>query len=178
MEDLSLHVLDIVENSIEAGARDIRIHIHEDTEADLLEITIEDDGRGMDAMTVAQVRDPFYTTRQTRRVGLGLSLFQEAARDAGGDLSLHSEEGKGTRVTATFQYGHIDRKPLGDIARTLRTLMLSHPEIRFRFSHFRDGEEENYDTGSMGDGAGKEQRKSSSADDSDVSRNQPHMSEA
>ena len=178
MEDLSLHILDIVENSIEAGARDVRIHIREDTEDDLLEVIIEDDGRGMDAEVIAKVRDPFYTTRKTRRVGLGLSLFQEAARETGGDLYLRSDEGKGTKVTATFQHSHIDRKPLGDIARTLRTLMLSHPEIRFRFNHFCDGEEVTFDTGLMGNGAGEEQRKSSSADDLDVSGNQPHMSEA
>ena len=178
MEDLSLHILDIVENSIEAGAKEVGIHIREDIEDDLLEVIIEDDGRGMDAKAISQVRDPFYTTRKTRRVGLGLSLLEEAAREAGGNLSLRSEQGKGTRVTATFQHSHIDRKPLGDIARTLRTLIFSHPEIRFRFNHFCDGEEETFDTGLMGNGAGEEQRKSSSADDLDISGNQPHMSEA
>ena len=146
MDDLSLHILDVVENSIEADARNIIIQIWEDSKADKLTIEISDDGRGMDEATLQKVLDPFYTTRKVRRVGLGLSFLQQAAQLANGDLSIHSQVGQGTTVKATFQHSHIDRKPLGDMAKTLITLVIGHPNIRFRYAHQKNGQKGEIDT--------------------------------
>ncbi|MFB0516656.1 MAG: ATP-binding protein [Candidatus Neomarinimicrobiota bacterium] len=146
MEDLSLHILDIVENSIRAGAREVEIRVEENMAEDRLEIEIRDDGAGMDQATIKQALDPFFTTQSVRKVGLGLSLFREAARAAGGDLALQSEPGKGTRVKATFQHSHIDRQPLGDIAKSLIILIVANPEIRFQYRHQKDGREYQVDS--------------------------------
>ncbi|UCD38132.1 MAG: ATP-binding protein [Fidelibacterota bacterium] len=146
MEDLSLHILDIVENSIRSGAREIQILIREEPAADLLEIEVKDDGMGMNAETQAKALDPFYTTRSTRRIGLGLSLFRESARQAGGDLVVASVPGKGTCIKATFQLSHIDRKPIGDMGQTLQTLMIGNPDIHYRYIHFENGKENHFDS--------------------------------
>ena len=138
MQDLSLHILDIVENSIAASATRIRILIAEDTERDLLSLEISDNGAGMDAETQKKVLDPFYTTRTTRRVGLGLPLLAQAAREGGGHLELDSEPGRGTTVKAVFQLSHPDRKPLGDIAATLETILCGRPELDLQFEYKRD----------------------------------------
>lgn len=140
MEDLSLHILDIVENSIAASATRIRILITEDTQRDLLSLEISDNGRGMDAETQKKALDPFYTTRTTRRVGLGLPLLAQAAREGGGHFELDSETGRGTTVKAVFQLSHPDRKPLGDIAETLQTILSGRPELDLRFEYKRDSE--------------------------------------
>ncbi len=135
MEDVSLHVLDIVENSIAASARKISIVIDEDIENDTLVLEIRDDGAGMDEETLRRVTDPFFTTKTVRRVGLGLPMLAQAARESGGDIEIQSKVGEGTKVRATFQYSHPDRKPLGDIAETLSTLILANPEIEFVYEH-------------------------------------------
>jgi anti-sigma regulatory factor (Ser/Thr protein kinase) len=140
LEDLSLHILDVAENGLRAGARHIWIRIREDRKANLLEVEIEDDGRGMDPDMAKQVLDPFVTTRTTRRVGLGLPLLDDAARMAGGSVELTSEAGKGTRVRATFQHDHIDRKPLGDMGATLVALILGSPQVEVVYEHGMDGE--------------------------------------
>ena len=142
MEDLSLHILDVVENSIEANASKIEIKIVEKKKKDLLAIEIKDNGRGMNRETINKVLDPFYTTRTTRRVGMGLSLLAQAAKESNGNFEINSKVGVGTEVKATFQYSHIDRKPIGDMKNTLITLMVSHPEINFVYEH--QDEEENY----------------------------------
>ena len=146
MEDLSLHILDIAENSANAGARNIDISILEDTSQDMLRIQISDDGRGMEPAVLEQVTDPFYTTRTTRRVGLGLALFNEAARAANGSMDVHSIFGKGTTVTATFQLSHIDRKPLGDMADTMVTLVLGNPDVHIVYTQERGGDTFRFDT--------------------------------
>ena len=156
MEDLSLHVLDIVENSLRAGAKTVEIQINEDRKRDVLEIEIRDDGGGMDASTVEKATDPFFTTKSVRRVGLGLSLFQGAARRAGGDLSLSSKPGEGTTVKATFQHSHIDRQPLGDMAKTLTTLIIANPAVHFRYVHRENGDEYQIDSKQLMDGSWKE----------------------
>jgi len=138
MEDLSLHILDIVENALTASADRVRILIHEDTGSDLLLLEIEDNGRGMDAELRPRALDPFFTTKTTRRVGLGLPLLAQAARESGGAFELLSEPGRGTTVRAVFQLSHPDRKPLGDIAETLRTILCGRPELGLRFDHTRD----------------------------------------
>lgn len=138
MEDLSLHILDVAENSINAEALKIEIRILDQKANDLLILEIIDDGKGMDAENVKKALDPFFSTKTTRRFGLGLPLLAEAARTANGDFSIESRPGKGTRIKATFQTSHIDMKPLGDIALTLVTLILGHPEVEILFSHHID----------------------------------------
>ena len=131
MEDLSLHILDVAENSIMASAGRIEIRIDEDQTKDLLTLDISDDGRGMDEETLKNALDPFFTTRKTRRVGLGLSLLAQAARQSGGTMDVISQPQKGTSVRATFRLSHPDCKPMGDIAQTMQTLVVAHPEIDF-----------------------------------------------
>jgi anti-sigma regulatory factor (Ser/Thr protein kinase) len=138
MEDLSLHILDIVENSITAGASRVKIRIIEDIKGNLLIIEISDNGRGMDEDTIKMAYDPFFTTKTTRRVGLGVPLLAQAARESNGNISITSEKEKGTTIIANFQYNHIDRKPLGDIGKTLIVLIAAHPEIDFVFEHRRN----------------------------------------
>ena len=135
MEDLSLHLLDIAENSIRAHARHIEIGLVEDRNQDLLTLTLADDGEGMSEEERRGAAHPFFTTKEGKRIGLGLSLLAQAAQEAGGGLLIESEKGRGTRVAATFRLSHIDRKPFGDIPTTLRCLEASHPEIAFRFTH-------------------------------------------
>jgi 3',5'-nucleoside bisphosphate phosphatase len=135
MEDLALHILDIAHNSIEAGATELDIELTEEIDADLLVIEVRDNGPGMNAESLAHATDPFYTTRKTRRVGLGIPMLAEAARAAGGELSIDSKPGAGVRVRAAFRHGHIDRAPLGDIETTLMVLMAGHPDLRLRFRH-------------------------------------------
>jgi DNA mismatch repair ATPase MutL len=138
MQDLSLHVLDIVENSIDAGAKNVEISIREDRERDVLTIEIADDGCGMNEAVLEKAADPFWTTRETRRVGLGLSLFEQAAQMAGGTLKIDSQPEVGTRVTASFQSSHIDRKPLGKLTNTLLTLIVAHSDVEFSYSYEGD----------------------------------------
>jgi hypothetical protein len=133
MREIALHLLDIVENSAAAASRDIRIEVHEDLHHDLLSASVTDDGRGMDAEVAQKVQDPFYTTRTTRKLGLGIPLLKLAAEQAGGRFSLGSEPGKGTRVEAEFRHSHIDRMPLGDLASTFLTALISHPAIHWTF---------------------------------------------
>ena len=139
MEDLSLHILDIVENAIAAKAKKIDLLIREELNEDRLVIEIADDGIGMDDEVREKATDPFFTTRASRRVGLGLSLMAQAGREAGGMLRIESELGKGTKVTATFQYSHIDRKPLGSMIETMTTLLLGNPELDISYSHQKEG---------------------------------------
>lgn len=139
MEDISLHILDIAENSIAAGATIIKITIAEDTGKDLLSVEIEDNGKGITDEFIKKVLDPFYTTRTTRKTGFGLSFFAQSAREAGGDISIKSKEGKGTAISACFKYSHIDRKPLGNIADTLIVLIAGNPQIDFLYEHRRNG---------------------------------------
>ncbi|MBN2790068.1 MAG: ATP-binding protein [Candidatus Delongbacteria bacterium] len=135
MEELSLHILDVVENSIAAGALRIEVNITEDATNNILAIEINDNGKGMSEETVEKVLDPFYTTRTTRRVGMGLSLLSQASEESNGTFNIRSKIGEGTEVKATFQYDHIDRKPIGDLKSTFIALLTSYPEINFVFTH-------------------------------------------
>lgn len=139
MEDLSLHILDIVENAISAKAKRIDILVTEEPKEDRLVIEIKDDGIGMDEEVSRKAIDPFFTTRTSRKIGLGLSLMAQAAQEAGGVLRIESEMGKGTKVTATFQYHHIDRKPLGNMMETMTTLLLGNPELSVSYTHKKEG---------------------------------------
>ena len=130
MEDLSLHILDIAENSIRAGAKKIIIKLEEDQSNDKLTLSIEDDGKGMDAETVDKVLNPYFTTKDTKEVGLGLSLLSQAAGQADGHLNIDSEKGKGTKITAVFKLSHPDTKPTGDIVATITALVAGNPTIQ------------------------------------------------
>jgi len=149
MLELSLHILDIVNNSVKANATKIDIEINEQISKNLLTISISDNGCGMDEEFLKTVLDPFKTTRTTREVGMGLSLFQAAARATGGDLTISSKKGVGTKVFVTFTYDHIDRQPIGDMAQTLVTLIISNEEIDFIYRHIKDDKEFVLDTGQL-----------------------------
>lgn len=128
-------MLDVAENSTRAGASLVTILVKADTLSDLLTIVIEDDGCGMSPEQAAQVTNPFFTTRTTRKVGLGIPFFKYAAESTGGTFHLESQLGKGTIVTATFVLSHIDRMPLGDISSTIHTLIVYHPETDFLYTY-------------------------------------------
>ncbi len=135
MREIALHLLDIAENSVSAQARNITICVCEDLHADRLRASVSDDGKGMDAETAQRCLDPFVTSRTTRKVGLGLPLFKEAAEACSGFLRIQSEPGKGTLVEVEFQHSHIDRMPLGDLASTLLTLVIAYLEIHWVLQH-------------------------------------------
>ncbi len=140
MEDLSLHVLDIAENAVAAGAGRIVIGINESEKRDLLTIRITDDGRGMSAEERERALDPFFTT-QRKKTGLGLALLAQTAGLCGGRVAVESAPTRGTKVTLRLPYHHIDRPPLTKMAETMMTLVFGHPGIDFRYCHRRNGQE-------------------------------------
>lgn len=142
MRELSLHILDIVENSIKAEAKLVKIDII--VKKNFLKIKIIDDGKGMDEKFLAKVLDPFTTTRTTRNVGLGLPLLKQAAEMANGEFYIKSKLNVGTEVFASFQLDHIDRVPLGDIVSTIITLI--SPKTNFRWKYVVDDKEFVFDT--------------------------------
>ena len=133
MPEISMNVLDIAENSVRADASLIEITVDIDQDADKLSIIIKDDGCGMTPEQVEQVTDPFFTTRTTRKGGLGVPFYKMAALNTGGDFSIESEPGAGTVTTAVFGLSHIDRMPLGDINGTIHTLVVFNTHIDFRY---------------------------------------------
>jgi hypothetical protein len=135
MKDLSLHILDIVQNSISAKAKVIEIDIVENPSTDLYSLEIKDDGKGMDKATLEKVVDPFFTTRTTRKVGLGIPLLKLNAERTGGTFSIESKVGTGTELTATFSWRHIDRLPEGDLPGTIVMLASSNPTLEFIYHH-------------------------------------------
>ena len=139
MRELSLHILDIVQNSIAAGAGTVTIRVQEDSTADRLSLSVADDGRGMDEETIAKVTDPFYTTRTTRKVGLGIPLLKTGAIACEGDFSIESRLGEGTVITASYRRSHIDRPPLGDMVSTMLTILLGDEGVDYVYSHDLDG---------------------------------------
>lgn len=130
MKDLSLHIMDIAQNSVVAGASDIAIRLRTDSKQ--IQFEIDDNGRGMSPEFLAKVTDPFTTTRTTRSVGLGIPLIKMAAEMTGGTFSLQSEVGVGTWLKASFVLGHIDRIPVGDIAGTMATLIMGSPLLHWQ----------------------------------------------
>ena len=140
MEDLSLHILDIAENSVAAGASRVLIAVEEDERRDILIFVVEDDGRGMTREERGRALDPFYTTKG-KRTGLGLPLLAQTAEHCGGALTIAPARGEGTRVTARFRFSHFDRPPLTKMAETLMTLVFGHPEVEVRYRHRRNGKD-------------------------------------
>ncbi len=137
MEDISLHILDIVENSIRADAKKIDIILSMDAGRDLLRVEINDDGRGMDSDTLSKVRDPFFTTKG-KKTGLGIPLLAQAAEQTGGELIIDSTPGQGTKMSVLFRWSHVDRPAIGSMTDTLLTLIAGHPETDFVYEE-RDG---------------------------------------
>lgn len=135
MPEISLNILDVAENSIRAEASLVEITVSVQPEEDMLTVIIKDDGCGMTPEQAVSVQDPFYTTRTTRKVGLGVPFFKQAAESTGGSFRIDSEKGKGTTVKAVFGLSHIDRMPLGDISSTIHTLIVFNGQIDFRYTY-------------------------------------------
>lgn len=146
MPELAMSVLDIAQNSVRAKATLIEIEIAADQAADTLTIRILDDGCGMTPEQVAKVEDPFFTTRTTRKVGLGVPFFKQAALVTGGSFCIDSQVGKGTQVTAVFGLSSIDRMPLGDINGVIHTLITFTPEMDFLYRYRVDDRQFELDT--------------------------------
>jgi len=139
MKEIALHIMDIAQNSIRAGADEIRITLSESVTDDLLSLTIADNGKGMDQESCRRAADPWFTSRTTRKVGMGLPLLKMNAGLAGGEMTISSAPGIGTTVKATFGYSHVDRPPLGDVSGTIALLILSNPSINIVYSHICEG---------------------------------------
>jgi hypothetical protein len=150
MRELSLHILDILQNSVEAGATRVELTIDEDLAADRLMITVKDNGRGIPPDKLSKLFDPFYTTRSTRHVGLGLPLLKAAAERCNGDVTLASEVGVGATLSATFQHSHLDRAPLGDMTGTLLTFILGGA-CDLRYVHRVIGRVGEWESGRVGE---------------------------
>ncbi len=146
MLELALHILDIAENSVRAGAKTVFIDITEDRIKDRLFIGIRDDGAGMDEATLKKAMDPFYTSKKVRKVGLGLPLLAEASERAGGSFTIESCKGMGTRVAAEFQLSHIDRQPLGDLTGAFMALIAGNTGVDFICRHECEGDVFKLDT--------------------------------
>ncbi len=146
MNEISLHILDIVQNSIAAGAAHILLEVAEDVETDLITISIADDGCGMDAETVEKVQSPFTTSRKTRKVGLGIPMFKESCLACGGEFNIESAPGKGTKVWGSYRRSHIDRPPLGNMADTVYLLVAANPGLDFSYTHRVNGESGDFNT--------------------------------
>ncbi len=146
MKNIAEHILDIAQNSIRAQATQITIQMSESMVNNSYELVITDNGLGMDAETCKKVSDPFYTSRTTRKVGLGIPLLKQNAEQSGGLFRLESELGKGTEVTATFILNHIDKLPVGDIVGTYLLLFAANPAIEFIVTHKTDSGNLTFDT--------------------------------
>ena len=150
MKELSLNILDIAENSVKAGATLTEISVVEDNET--ITISIVDDGCGMTDEVREAVSNPFYTTRTTRKVGMGVPLLKLGAELTGGNVHIESRhisvspDNHGTKVTAVFYKNHIDCTPLGDVVATITTLIQGHPDTDFKFIHKIDDHEVCLDT--------------------------------
>lgn len=146
MKELSLHVYDLLENSIAANATLVELTIHESIKDNIYAFTIKDNGKGMSPEFLAKVTDPWTTTRKTRKVGIGLPLIKMNTELCGGGMKIESVLGKGTTLDFWFQHDHIDRPPMGDIAGTIVMLCSQYQNIRFVYKHITDNDEFIFDT--------------------------------
>ena len=138
--------MDIIQNSVRAEASLVELKIKESLKDDLFSISIKDNGFGMSEEVLAKAIDPFFTTRTTRKVGLGLSLLKQNAEQTGGRMEMVSKEGEGTKLDAVFSHQHLDRPSLGDIAGTMVLLVGANPEMDFKYTHITDKGEYIFDT--------------------------------
>ncbi len=141
-----MHILDIIGNSVRAGASLVEVSIEEKSAEDQLILVVKDDGCGMDEETVKNALDPFFTSRKTRKVGLGIPLLQQNAEMSEGNLKIISELDKGTTITATFVRSHIDRPPLGDLSGTISLMVSGNPTVEFLYIHQLNDEEFKFDS--------------------------------
>jgi signal transduction histidine kinase len=146
VKDLSLHILDVVENSVRAEAKLVEISVTEDLDGDVFVLRIEDDGKGMETEARLRAADPFFTTKSGRRFGMGLALLAQATREAEGKFEISTGPGAGTKIKATFRHSHPDRKPLGDIPATLEALVAGNPGVSFVFEHRKGAEVTRFDS--------------------------------
>lgn len=134
-----MHILDLIQNSISAGADLIKVTIQEDTIENKLTISVTDNGKGMDKDTADRAKDPFYTSRTTRKIGLGIPLLLAAAQRCEGDLTIDSRLGEGTKIAAYFKYNHIDRAPLGNVWSMMSGVIACNGDIDFEYTHIYNG---------------------------------------
>lgn len=146
MKEIALHILDIAENSVAAGAEAVEIAVEEDIEKDRVCIAIKDDGKGMDERVLNRVVDPFVTTRTTRVAGFGIPFLKAAAEECNGRLRITSTPGGGTRLEVEFQRSHIDRMPLGDLSGTMLTLVVGFQNVDWSFRYRVDGRDFAFDS--------------------------------
>ena len=146
MKDLSLYILDLVQNSLRAGAGCVSILIKDSVSKDQLEIVIEDNGCGMDSELLAKVTNPFVTTRTTREFGMGIPFFQMAAQLSGGTFRIDSTPGHGTTLQGVFVRSHINMLPLGDMTETMVTLVQGAPDVDFLYRYETDSQDITFDT--------------------------------
>ncbi len=146
MKEISLHILDIMQNSITAGAGLVELTVVENEKEDKLSFSIRDNGKGMSEEMLKVVTDPFTTGRTTRRVGLGIPLLKQAAEMTGGYIKIFSQSGVGTVLEAVFGYSHIDRQPLGDMVQTMHQLITSFEDVDFLYIHNINDKEFKVDT--------------------------------
>ena len=149
-----MHIMDIFQNAISAQADIISLDIVEDTRSNFLRLEFTDNDRGMSADIVKKVTDPFFTTRKTRKVGLGLSLLKQNAERTGGTFSLESQVGLGTRVTARFVLDHLDRPVLGDGPGAVLLTVTANPDISFTYSHTKDTKKYKFSTSEVKEALG------------------------
>lgn len=138
MQEIAMNILDIAYNSIKAKADLIKIFIYDSSKVNIIKIEIIDNGTGMDQETVKKVINPFYTTRTTRKVGLGIPMFKENIEATGGKFSIESTIGKGTVVTGEFVKNHIDTPPMGNLIDTIVTLIQANDKIDYLFKYTND----------------------------------------
>jgi len=144
MRELSLHILDVVENSLRAKAKFVKIKVIKNK--DKLLIEIKDNGKGMNKEMLKKVTDPFITTKNNEKIGLGLSLLKQSALSCGGNFEIKSRVGEGTYVAANFKCNHIDCLPMGDLKTTILGLIVTHPEQDFLFCYQKGEEKFTLDT--------------------------------
>lgn len=146
MQDIAMYILDLANNSLYANARNINICLIVDRQVDRLQLSISDDGQGMEDFIVEQATDPFYTTRKTRKIGLGLAFFKALADQCDGEFTLKSIKGVGTTVMIDIRNSHIDTPPIGDLSSTLITLIQADDLVDYRFTYRYDHQEFEFDT--------------------------------
>lgn len=146
MNDISLHIIDVIQNSVYADATLITLLIDEDINRNVLVVEIGDNGRGMTQEQVNRLGDPFFTSRTTRKVGMGIPLFRQAAEQAGGELVVNSSVGCGCVVRAVFEHDNIDRPPLGDVANSFVLMVAANPELDFVLEYRYNGDVYIFDT--------------------------------
>ncbi|MCL2285317.1 MAG: ATP-binding protein [Firmicutes bacterium] len=146
MKELSLYILDLVQNSLRAEAKNIQIMVKDSISQDRLEIAIKDDGYGMDQALLSKVAEPFVTTRTTRQIGMGIPLFKMAAELTGGTFCISSTPGQGTTLQGIFTRSHIDIPPMGDMTETIVTLVQGAPDVDFLYTNETDMNVFRFDT--------------------------------